>query len=203
MSKKHITAKDFYDVFIQEWEILSASEDIDGVKPFEDRPAWTERMQKADGFLNKVMNRLASPERPLYYRIEWYKVDALYVGGEDIFGHNHSYPSAVEVIIEHEFGERLEEEMWKLIHWRSPLKVIIGYDWSGDEKTTPTRRDFAKDKIATLKRMLSSVNAFFPENVNTEYLFLIGGRHETKGPFFWWAASNNSFKVDGPDGPLP
>ena len=68
-------------------------------------------MQEPGGFLNRVMARLSSDEHPLYYKTEWYKVDALFVGGEDLHGKNHSYPAAVEAIIEHEFGEDLENEM--------------------------------------------------------------------------------------------
>ena len=54
------------------------------------------------------------------------------------------------------------------MHWRAPLKVIIGYDWSEEEKTSAAKKVWAQNKILKLLQMLQSVNASFPENPNTD-----------------------------------
>lgn len=188
MNAKHITAKEFYDAFLAEWNCFVENEpSITGLTPYEDRTSWTKRIQDPGGFLNRVMNRLSNTERPLYYRTEWYFVDALYVGGVDLYQNNYSYPSSVNALIEHEFDEDLETEMWKLIHWRSPLKIIINYDWSDAEKTTDARKNYLSNKITKLREMLSIVNHFQPEDTNTEYLLLIARRSEINSPITWRA----------------
>lgn len=198
MNNRHLKVKEFYDAFIQEWERLISREEVNGSRVFANTKAWNLRMLDPGGFINDVMNRISTSERKLHYRTEWYKVDALYIGGEDLYKNNLSYPSRVEALIEHELGDKLEEEMWKLIHWRSPLKVIIFYDWSEDEKSTTLRKTWCDNTLGTLHRMLKKVNDFHLENLNTQYLFLIAGRYESKGPFFWWADSNTPFKVKHP-----
>ena len=59
----------------------------------------------------------------------------MFVGGEELFKNNLWYPSKLHVLIEHEHGESIEEEMWKLLFLRAPLKVLIFYDWDEAKKT--------------------------------------------------------------------
>ena len=197
MSTK-ISAEQFFAAFEAEWQAITSDPSIKGDTPFQDKTAWTTLIQAPGGFLNRVMDRLSSDERPLYYRTEWFRVDALFLGGEDLYGKDHSWPSALDVLIEHEFGEALEEEMWKLIHIRAPLKVIISYDWAEVEKITQSRKEYAENKISALLTMLNKVNSHFPENHETEYLFLLAGREGVKSPIFWRKASNNSLQARRP-----
>jgi hypothetical protein len=88
--------------------------------------------------------------------------------------------------------------MWKLIHWRAPLKVIIAYDWSEVEKTTDARRIWAKTKIDRLWKMLLEANESFCENPATEYLLIMAGRIEPNGRLVWWAESSGGYRVEAP-----
>jgi hypothetical protein len=187
--------KSFYDAFTAEWEATESSVEFHNGLPFKNKPSWTSYMLAPNGFLNRVMRRLEDPNFPLCFKNEWYTVDALYIGGCDLYRKDLSYPSEVKAIIEHEWGDNLEEEMWKLIHWRSPLKVIIAYDWSEKEKTTEARRSWADNKIHTLLKMLQSANDFFSENTATQYLFLFAQHLEPNAPIRWRAATNTSFNV--------
>ena len=99
---------------------------------------------------------------------------------------NLYYPSLLSVIIEHEHNlEKVEEEMWKLIFWRSPLKVLISYDWNDDEKTTANRKNKLLQKLEKLSKMLVSANKAYPESKNTEYLFIIGNRDNVDSDIKW------------------
>jgi hypothetical protein len=195
-----MTAECFFKGFVSEWDAANASGEIHDGEPFEDKTAWTSYMLKPGGFLNRVMDRLKTPDCPLYYRNEWYTVDALYVGGENLFQKDFIYPSSVKVLIEHEHSDNLEEEMWKLIHWRAPLKAIIAYDWSEQEKTTDTRQMWADNKVEKLLSMLRVVNQSFAENPATEYLFLIAQRQEPKGPIVWRPVLNSTYIFSGMTG---
>lgn len=185
MPSSRITADEFFEAFQQEWNALCAQEAITGLTPWEGKAAWTARVLNKGGLLNRVMERLIRPDRELEYRTEWYSVDALYVGGEDIYGDGRSYPSEVHALIEHEFNEDLETEMWKLLHWRAPLKVIIGYDWADDEKTTDARKQYRQNKISKLRSMQSAVNMFHPEAERTEYLFMMATRKNHSDAITW------------------
>ena len=185
MGNKKITADEFVDAFTKEWEVFSVERNVSGITPFEARGNWTLQMTTENGFLHRVMRRLNAAGRELEYRMEWYKVDALYVGGEDIYGRNLTYPSEVHAIIEHEFDENLETEMWKLIHWRCPLKVIINYDWAESEKTSTSRKAYRGEKLRKLWTMLAAVNAFYPEAGNAEYLVLMATRDTTDSKISW------------------
>lgn len=185
MPSPKITANEFITAFQSEWNSHCTVKAISGIAPFDNRAAWTRMMQDRDGFLHRVMQRLVNQNRRLEYKTEWYSVDALYVGGDDIYLKNLSYPSEVHALIEHEFNEDLETEMWKLIHWRAPLKVIISYDWAVKDKTTDQRRNYLSDKVAKLRSMLDSVNIFHSESSETEYVFLIASRVTHNGPITW------------------
>ena len=84
----------------------------------------------------------------------------------------------MDVLIEHENDyTRLEEEMWKLLMFRSPLKVIVSYDWDENEKTNPSRINGLKDKLDKLADMARQVDKNWKEAEDTEYLIVIGNRN--------------------------
>ena len=188
-----ITSQNFLKAFLYEYNIQLRN----NKKLFLGQYRNTDFMLRKDGFLENVMNRLQSKEQMLKYRREHYTIDAIFIGGTDLFMSDYWYPSELHVLIEHEMRENIEEEMWKLIHWRAPLKVIIFYDWDEDVKSTNLRIDWVNTKIKKLLEMLDTVNAFFPENVDTEYLFLIGNRMDVNSIPAWRWTSNKSFKTDG------
>jgi hypothetical protein len=185
MQASKISADEFFTAFLDEWEILTSQEIITGATPWDSKSAWTEKMLGQGGFFNRIMTRLIRDNRYIEYRTEWYSVDALYVGGKSTYGNELAYPSEVHALIEHEFEEDLETEMWKLIHWRAPLKVIVGYDWADNEKTTKNRQNFAEHKIAKVRAMKSEVDAFLSESAETEYLFIIARRTQHDSDITW------------------
>lgn len=188
---KMIPATAFIEAFGSEWD--ASTNETDGFAPpeYEHSETWTKYMLASNGFLNRVLNRLKYIQPSLRYAQEWYKLDALFLGGTDLFGTDLWYPSEVHVYIEHEQGDNPEHEMWKLIHWRAPLKVLIFYDWNEYEKTTDLRTSWLDNKLKMFSQMISTVASFFEENQETEYLFLIGNRKIEHGEVTWRWASNN------------
>jgi hypothetical protein len=187
-----ITSRNFLEAFLDEYNFQISN----NRKSLRDQYSHTDFMLRKNGFLENVMNRLQTKGQILEYRREYYTIDALFIGGIDLFTSDYWYPSELHVLIEHEKRENIEQEMWKLIHWRAPLKVIIFYDWDEDDKSTDLRINWVETKIINLFEMLDTVNAFFPENVDTEYLFLIGNRVDKNSIPTWRWTSNKLFKTE-------
>ncbi|MDE0511377.1 MAG: hypothetical protein OXI88_06315 [Gammaproteobacteria bacterium] len=148
------------------------------------------------GFLRRVADRIRTDVNRLECYGEFYTLDLVYVSGEDLYREELYYPSLLSVIIEHENNlDTLEEEMWKLIFWRSPLKVLISYDLNDDGKTTPDRKNNLLKKLEILSRMLATANEAHPETASTEYLFIIGSRDSVQSDVKWrWADTTLEFK---------
>ncbi len=180
----------FLDAFVEEWETVRAETSSSDLCPYTDLPRWTEFMMGITGVLSRVAKRLRTIDSGMQYRREVYTIDGLFVGGRDLFRSDLDYPSAIHVLIEHEMGENVEEEMWKLIFWRAPLKVLIIYDWAEDEKVNISRQSWLPNKLRALSDMLEAVNEFHGEGLGTSYLFVIGIRREGLGSVTWTWASN-------------
>lgn len=187
---KQITVNHFLCAFSVQWESARVKEGVGLEDLYRDAKAWTAFMLGETGFLRDVMMQLRVLVPDLRYMREWYTVDALYVGGENLFRENLSYASKVHTLIEHERGESVEEEMWKMVHWRSPLKVLIMYDYSDPEKTTVLRREWLSRKLLKLNEMLAKVSEFHPESSETEYLFLVGRQANLNSKIDWRWTSN-------------
>lgn len=185
MPTPKITADEFFTVFLHEWGQLTKEEVISGATPWDGRAAWTERMLGHTGFFNRVMNGLNREGRNLEYHTEWYSIDALYVGGKGLYGKGLSYPSEIHVLIEHEFDEDVETELWKLAHWRSPLKVIVIYDWADSEKTTEKRKKFLDNKVAKLREMRGEIDAFHQDSADSEYILIVAHRVQADSDITW------------------
>ena len=184
-----VKSDEFRNAFKNEWnnQVEGKLQEISRI--YSDAKRWTSFMLEEGGFLSKVMAGLDPAGTELVYKREYYTLDALYVGGEDLFRKNKTYPSELNVLIEHEQGDNIEEEMWKLIFWRSPLKVIIFYDWGKFKKTTPARKIWLDEKLKKLGDMLDKANEYYPENTDTEYLFIIGSQIEKDQlPCWKWAS---------------
>ena len=96
-------------------------------------------------------------------------------------------PARLNVIIEHETVEKVEEEMWKLLMWRAPLKVLVFYD----------RQALWLDaKLRQLDALRQEVNREWPEADDTSYLFLIGRPPQRGALPVWWCcdSSNNELR---------
>ena len=98
--------------------------------------------------------------------------------------HTPVRPARLNVIIEHETEEKVEEEMWKLLMWRAPLKVLVFYD---------RQAPWLDCKLRQLYALRQEVNREWPEADDTSYLFLIGRRPPQRGtlPVWWYCDSSN------------
>ena len=156
---------------------------------------------------NFIQNAIQNPK--LEYWLEWYTVDACIVEkdrGEA--GSEWCLKSHWHVILEHENETMLEEEMWKLLHFKAPLKVLIAYDYFDDEKEQDESKknwlDGPDGKIKQLNDMNRSAYAVHPESDDTEYLLIVGNRKkrawkdgDEEGALrwrFWRATPNTDFQ---------
>ena len=96
-------------------------------------------------------------------------------------------PARLNVIIEHETKEKVEEEMWKLLMWRAPLKVLVFYD---------RQAPWLDAKLRQLDALRQEVNREWPEADDTSYLFLIGRPPQRGALPVWWCcdSSNNELR---------
>lgn len=186
-----ITSEDYRRAFAQEWLVQVGADRDDILASSSRAESWSDFMLPEGRFLNQVMDRLNKLGPTLTYAREMYAIDVVYAGGHLPELH-HSYPARLHVLIEHENGPNVEEEMWKLVHWRAPLKVLIFYDWDECEKTTEKRRDWLEAKLGNLAQISRAVDGFWPENKETEYLFIFGNRGTDQGDIVWrWASSKS------------
>lgn len=201
-----VTAKMFRTAFMDEWEQRSNQNLPALLASYPHDRAWTELMLRTGGVLPGVLERInqqLDAHSRLELRNEYYTVDAMFVGGKDLFREKLSYPSRVEAIVEHENGDNWEEEMWKLLFWRAPLKVLIGYDYNemdfdkplGHSASSETKGKWLGNKIKTVHSMYQEVVSHLAEP-ETEYLLLVGNRAKltTDSPVQWrWC------RIDKPD----
>ena len=112
---------------------------------------------------------------------EYYSLDAVFYDSKPNLVDGGTYPAGFKAIIEHENGERVEEEMWKLLMWRGPLKVLIFYDYCDDAKLqSETKSAWLAGKFETLGRMAETIHQRWPEGTGSEYLFVVGSQSEAR-----------------------
>jgi len=177
-----VASEDFRNAFAEQWaeDVTLRTNDILQAYPHE-KP-WTQYMLTGqDSLLSRMLVRLApGAARPLAMTREFYTLDAVfYKTGETTYdpGGDALYPDCLRVLIEHENKGDVEREMYKLLMFRSPLKVLIFYDYRDDERDrNKAKATWLSKKLDTLQRMRTAVNRCCEEAVNTEYLFLIGNR---------------------------
>jgi len=127
---------------------------------------------------------------------QWYTLDLLLVAPP--FKNKTEYWQTRSLVaIEHENGDDVETEMWKLAHWRAPLSVCVFYDFSEkrlDDKVyngDPTlpgveRRHWLTRKLDLLSDIVRRVDAETPER----HLLIIGNRMED-GSIRWRSSTWN------------
>lgn len=180
----------FLKAFKKEWENqISSNKDLI-LDYWSDSSKWTDFMLKKQGFIHSILHHFGKLGKEITYAKEWYTIDAVYCGGIDLYGSDLNYPSKFFALIEHEQGNYIEQEMWKLLHWRSPLKIIIFYDWFDSDKSTTNRKEWVDNKLKKLQNMLFIVNEFHTENPETEYLFIVG-HCKSEGNLPTWSYSTN------------
>lgn len=184
-----LSAEQFRNGFMAAWKERWSS-DLEGLeKQYSSTTGWTQLMLKDECLLADVCRRLSTSERPLVYRTEWAKFDALFAQGKALGGDEVMDGYPIHALIEHENADHLETEMWRLIHWRCPLKVLIFYDWNVDGRTTDNRKGWLQWRMKHLREMLRRANAFCPESSATEYLFIVGHRDDRQCIQWRWATN--------------
>ena len=179
-----VSAKDFCDAFAEQW-----NEDTDSgrdaiLDAYEDNKRWTEYMlaKKEGSFLGRLLKKLPPlGRRPSEMGREWYTLDAVYYEKDACIYRPKDggpYPDCLHVIIEHENAGDVETEMWKLLMFRSPLKVLIFYDYRDDDKETDEKKEWLARKVSKLFEMGWKVERRCSEADNVKYLFLVGNRSE-------------------------
>ena len=155
-----------------------------------------------NAFLKSVCEEFGSKLR---YGREWYTVDAyLYEENRQDWLDAHWH-----LIIEHENNRKMwKKQMWKLLHFKVPLKVLVGYDYSCDEKAKKQRAGAINKctwrdcEIERLDGMNRDAYAVHPESGNTEYLLIVGNREKKQNGKkygeirwrFWRATPNTKFQ---------
>lgn len=180
-----ITVNDFLSSFHEVWEreLNARKEELE--EAFLGDDSWTPMMLSENGIIEQVSESL-NPRVPNQVRREWSKVDAMLIGSGSLEA-SPNFPHELFAIIEHENGPNVEEEMWKLLHWRCPLKVLIFYDWPQESKTTNARETWLDQKLTRLSKMYWSANDFNLESASTNYIFLIGRRTADSFCEWYWA----------------
>ena len=154
-----VSVDDFLTAFAREWYGAVAANTIPPRGPYgsrEDRTVWKEFVEGERGLIARVLCTLRSDIR--YCREAVFRFD-----GACAIADGERYPVTFAALIEHELGNRPEEEMQKLILSRAPLK---------HEKDTVFRRQWGESKLAWFASSLTKANALCPENPQTSYLFL-------------------------------
>ena len=129
--KKKVSARRFRNAFCKEWQqrVAVAAKKQKLLDAFQEKKMWTAYMLEGpDAFLIQLASSLS-----LKMIKERYTLDAVYYAEK---------PTCWDVLIEHENGHRVEKEMWKLLMWRAPLKVLIFYD--------QLEEDWLAEKLAEL-----------------------------------------------------
>lgn len=203
-----ITAEQFRNAFASAWSQWKAENWNTGnssraAEYYGHDATWTSAMLKGEGALQgttgpgvlpRTFRELLGNEIKTRVKAEWYTIDRLIVSGNDLFEHEEGllHPSHLDVLIEHENREDWEVEMWKLLFWRAPLKVLIGYDYNDDEleqysKSGNSKGDWLREKIAMLHKMYSEVRQTAQVTDLGQYLLIAGNRSnsEPTSPVKW------------------
>ena len=211
MGKKLVTASEFFDAFKECWKEEAVDSKTGVMRPSvfdaynNSDQTWTDFMlgEKEgieDSFLYKVKDKLTGlskvkeklsdrSKEPFKMGREWHKmIDAHFYSGKNLFGPEGSeYPPIVDVFIEHENIEGVETEMWRLLLLRSPLKVIIFYDnYEENKEKDSTKAKWLTEELCKLAKMATREKNLWPENKDTEYLFIVGSRKNKNDTQVCW-----------------
>ena len=173
-----MTPAEFRKAFDDTWrERVEDHETLNAiVEAYQRNATWTSFMLGTRGgpcgfedcFLYAVGKRLG-----LSFCREFYSLDGVFYDKEPNLVDPGIYPAGFRVIIEHENEDRVEEEMWKLLMWRGPLKVLIFYDHA-EKQRNETKAAWLDDKFQRLGQMAEAMHRRWPEGTDSQYLFVVG-----------------------------
>ena len=197
-----VSAQEFYEAFFDQWndDRKDNCEALREAYQDPDRTVWTDYMlgENRDKFKKKTFfHRLARKLRQEPIR-ERQNLDVVYYtepaqnAPQD---KDMPRPACFNVIIEHENDkDNVEKEMWKLLMWRAPLKVLVWYDRQAPGLDA---------KLRQLDALRQEVNREWPEADKTTYLFLVGQPQEgNELPLWWYSYCDSSEKTRRPLKPM-
>ena len=173
-------AEEFKQAFLESWRDWTGDDEgrERAITAWQGYPAaWTPFMlgETADdssvGFLQAVGEKL---NRSVWR--EYYKLDCVFYRKEPDLVYGHGYPAGLDAIIEHENNEWPEEEWWKLQNWRAPLKVLIFYDYSDEQKLDNVKKaNWLVSKLEKLTDMTRKMHDRWPgRKDDDDYLIVVG-----------------------------
>jgi hypothetical protein len=176
-----ITASDFRAAFVSEWQRIDQEHPYEITDAYENDTAWSEFMLSSNGFLKKVMESISGQKQlKLSFHRGWHDCDCVYLSGDEYTGDDSdsSRPeSRTEVAVMHEnIFSNIGPEMEKLIHIRSPLKVLITY--------APYQADKGVNKnLLAIRNMLTDTwkcvdGSSHLIDEDSEFLIIIGDREK-------------------------
>lgn len=131
----------------------------------------------------KLWCKLCGLDNVSFHR-EWYTIDFLVASPARDQSPYGFLNTNCYLLLEHENLYDVETEMWKLMHWRSLLKVLVFYDFSEEDKlkNKPAGdvllqgvncNEWLEKKIGKLSGMIS-VNQSSLGKEASEYLLIVG-----------------------------
>ena len=123
---------------------------------------------------------------PESYRPESDKIDHAFCSGRAcafaFTDKTRWYPERLELLAEVENGPWPEKEIWKLAHWRSPVKSLFI-----DETLARKRegRKCLKSKLRAFSEFLEKVNKHHAEESSTRYFIFVTDRPQPMGDLRW------------------
>ncbi len=181
-----VTAREFAEAFESAWKRAYEGRRSEIEEAYNNRRLWTELMCGSESplspdrvpLIKAAMESLQHFGKSILFDRERHKVDAF---GRVLIGAKHTnYTDCVNVVmveVENDV-ERAEEEMWKLLHSRCPLKILVTYDYND--------RKIREHKVATFAQMYRGMEPFLGVDP-AEYLLIIGGRvDDSRGAEIVW-----------------
>lgn len=125
-----------------------------------------------------------------------YEIDAILTSDKNSIIAGAEYPIEVKAIIKQVKDYNVIQPAWDLIHWRSPLKILVLYDWVNFDEDCAKDINCVNTTLSKICSLLDDVECFNVESDITEYLFLLlheGG--DTNEPPEWYWSSNHQRKL--------
>lgn len=177
-----ISGENFFDKFVELFQNDFGINANEILSEFKDNRSWTKFILS---LISRMITELSHGE--LECKREFYKLDlCVYdkAGADPYNKTKYRQPLYVHAIIEHENARNSEEEFWKLLHWYSPLKVLIAYPKHPDEM------------VKYFSSIKSKVNAFHPRSQAEEYLVIFGQYRMDSNKIEWegWLCRSNDLE---------
>lgn len=136
-----------------------------------------------DGVISKVAEELNN-DSPVRMICDYHSFDAVFTSRYSYHIEDETYPRDVKVVIKCSRDDDIVNAAWALIHWRSPLKVLIFNDWIGSGDS------WVNAKLSSIYTMIDCEDEFNVESEVTEYLFLVAIRGDSDEFSKWYWSSN-------------